>query len=171
MFGSRNTQGTTTVAQQRRPGTRTDRRPKMHGCYKETRWLGMHQQAGTRAGNHQRHTRTHDKRQPTNGNNATRATNGNPATRLLLATSCTCIEAIHHTHITPRTQRRDEQLPIDRKANRHSRTNSEVRTHGRSSISGSGQCKSTAHSRGIGTTPHAPPSRQTRGPEVSFCHA
>ena len=25
-------------------------------CYKETRWLGMHKQAGTRAGNHQRHT-------------------------------------------------------------------------------------------------------------------
>ena len=32
-------------------------------CYKETRWLGMHKQAGTRAGN-QRHT--HNKRQPTN---------------------------------------------------------------------------------------------------------
>ena len=25
-------------------------------CYKEMRWLGMHKQAGTRAGNHQRHT-------------------------------------------------------------------------------------------------------------------
>ena len=25
-------------------------------CYKETRWLGMHKQAGTRAGSHQRHT-------------------------------------------------------------------------------------------------------------------
>ena len=25
-------------------------------CYKGTRWLGMHKQAGTRAGNHQRHT-------------------------------------------------------------------------------------------------------------------
>ena len=28
----------------------------LHICYKETRWLGMHKQAGTRAGNHHRHT-------------------------------------------------------------------------------------------------------------------
>ena len=27
-------------------------------CYRETRWLGMHKQAGPRAGNHQRHIRT-----------------------------------------------------------------------------------------------------------------
>ena len=33
-------------------------------CYKDTRWLGMRKQAGTRAGNHQRHT--HDKLQHTN---------------------------------------------------------------------------------------------------------
>ena len=40
-------------------------------CYKETRWLGMLKQAGTRAQNHQKY---HNKRQ---ANNATRAVNGN----------------------------------------------------------------------------------------------
>ena len=34
-------------------------------CYKETRWLGMHKQAGTRAGNHHRHTLTINVSPPT----------------------------------------------------------------------------------------------------------
>ena len=52
-------------------------------CYRETQWLGMHKQAGTRAGNHERHTRTINVSPPTQANNATRATNGNPPTRPL----------------------------------------------------------------------------------------
>ena len=32
--------------------------PHRISCCKETRWLGMHKQTGTRAGNHQRHTHT-----------------------------------------------------------------------------------------------------------------
>ena len=52
-------------------------------CYKETRWLSMHKQAGTRAGNHHRHTRTINVSPPTQAKNATRATNGNPPTRPL----------------------------------------------------------------------------------------
>ena len=43
--------------------------------------MGMHKQAGTRAGNHQRHTHTTNASPPTQANNATRATNGNPPAR------------------------------------------------------------------------------------------
>ena len=47
-------------------------------CYKEMLWLGMHKQAGSRAGNHQRHTTNASP--PTQADNATRAKNGNPPT-------------------------------------------------------------------------------------------
>ena len=49
-------------------------------CYKETRWIGMHKQAGTRAGNQRTHTRTINISPPTQANNATQATNGNQPT-------------------------------------------------------------------------------------------
>ena len=48
------------------------------GVLKETRYFGRHKQAGTRAGNYQRHTFTINVSPPTQANNATRATNGNP---------------------------------------------------------------------------------------------
>ena len=49
----------------------------------QTQWLEIHKQAGTRAGNHQRHTRTTDVSPPTQAHNATRATNVTPPARLL----------------------------------------------------------------------------------------
>ena len=56
--------------------------------YKETRWLGMRKQSGTRAGNHERHTRTISTSPPTQANNAARAANGNPQPG-----RCTCMES------------------------------------------------------------------------------
>ena len=74
-----------------------------HGCYKETRWLGMHKPAGTTAGNHQRHTHTINVSPPTKVNKATRASNGNPAARLL------------HTHLT-NTPHTHHTAPCDTEA-------------------------------------------------------
>ena len=49
--------------------------------YKETRWLGMHKQSGTRAGNHRRHTRIRNTIPQTQVNNAARAPKSKPPTR------------------------------------------------------------------------------------------
>ena len=57
--------------------------PASSMSYKETRWLGMHKQAGTRAGNHLRHTRTINFSPPMQANNSARATKGSPPTRSL----------------------------------------------------------------------------------------
>ena len=52
-------------------------------CYKETRWLGMHRQSKTDAGNRERHTRISNASPPTQANNTVRATNSNIPTKAL----------------------------------------------------------------------------------------
>ena len=61
-------------------------------CYKEMLWLGMHKQAGSRAGNHQRHI---------HAINARPTTLSEPQTAILQSRRCTCIYPRHH--ITPCT--------------------------------------------------------------------
>ena len=67
-------------------------------CYKETRWVGMCKQAGTKAINHQRHTRTINVSPPMQANNATRAINCNPPTRPL---RMQLTRTLHTHHTTP----------------------------------------------------------------------
>ena len=64
-------------------------------CYKETRWLGMHKQAGTRTGNHQRLT------QQTPAHQRRLTTLNEPQTAIPQPGRCTGIQPTHHTHITP----------------------------------------------------------------------
>ena len=64
-------------------------------CYKETRWLGMHKQAGTRTGNHQRLT------QQTPAHQRRLTTLNEPQTAIPQPGRCTGIQPTHHTHIIP----------------------------------------------------------------------
>ena len=68
------------------------------------RWLGMHRQSETRAGNHRRHTRTRNASLPTQANNAERAANSKPPTRVLYI-HLTRTPHTHHTHPVPPRQR------------------------------------------------------------------
>ena len=64
-------------------------------CYKDTRWLGMHKQTGTRAGNHQRHTHT----RRTSAHQRRPTTVHETQTAIPRLYRCTCMEPTHHTHI------------------------------------------------------------------------